>query len=180
MIIRVFIVIIFISAFFSCDSNHPGQANIVKVNTLVKSLNIVDKIKLDTQANTQEQYANIIHIFQKGDITFLDADYIQFLTGDKAIEAAKKAHRADTFQTEDGKTHIDVPNDYFIVNESKKIRQLPLSKDCVFDLIYNPDRLHPIEGNSLKSLEKIYKDSPFILTLSNKGIVMKVKEVFLP
>lgn len=79
------------------------------------------------QQNTKKQYAVIDRIVQKGDtLIFLDADYIQYLTGHFAIEAAKKAHEADTFKTEDGVTHIDVPNDYFIVNESKKIRHLPL------------------------------------------------------
>ena len=146
----------------------------------MKSLDTAKEIQSDIQTKTLEQYADIVRIFQKGDTTFLDADYIQFLTGDAAIEAAKKAHQADTFQTEDGKTHIDVPDDYYIVNESKKKRQFPLAKDCIFDLIINPDRTHPIVENSLKSLQKIYKDSPFILTLNDKEIVVKVKEVFLP
>jgi hypothetical protein len=97
-----------------------------------------------------------------------------------AIEAAKKAHQADSFQTPDGETHIDAPNDYFIVNENKKLRQLPLAKDCAFDLIINADRTHPITGNSLKSFQKIYGDSPFILTLNDKGVVVKIKEAFLP
>jgi hypothetical protein len=180
MILRTLILTAFILTLLSCNPNSSNSTALVKSDTTTKSLNIADKSQTDIQTSTQEQYANIVRIFQKADTAFVDADYIQYLTGNAAIEAAKKAHQADTFQTEDGKTHIDVPNDYFMVNETKKIRQLPLSKDCSFELIINPDRTHPIADNSLKSLKTIYKDSPFILTLNDKGIVVKVKEVFLP
>jgi hypothetical protein len=176
MTFRILILTAFIPTLFSCNSNSSNHAPLSKASTTTKLLDSAIK----TQTDAQEQYADIVRIFQKGDTAFLDADYIQYLTGDDAIEAAKKAHEADTFQTEDGKTHIDVPNDFFIVNESKKIRQLPLAKDCIFDLIINPDRTHTIADNSLKSLRAIYSDSPFILTLNDRGVVVKVKEVFLP
>jgi hypothetical protein len=180
MILRTLILTAFILTLLSCNSNSSNQTSMVKYDTTTKNSDAGNKTQSGTQTNTQEQYADIVRINQKDDTTFLDADYIQYLTGEAAIEAAKKAHQADTFKTEDGKTHIDVPNDYFIVNESKKIRQLPLAKDCVFDLVINPDRTHPITDNSLKSLQTIYNDSPFILTLNSKGIVIKVQEVFLP
>jgi hypothetical protein len=179
MILRTLILTAFISTILSCNSNSSNQTTLVKSDT-TKSLDTANKMQLDTHASIQEQYADIVRIYQKDDTTFLDADYIQYLTGDAAIEAAKKEHQADTFKTEDGKTHIDVPNDYFIINESKKVRQLPLAKDCVFELIINPDRTHQFVDNSLKSLQTIYKDSPFILTLNSKGVVVKVQEVFLP
>ena len=180
MILRTLILTVFISTLLSCNSNSSSLTTSVKVDTTSKSLNTENQVQKVVQTNTQEQYANITRILQKGDTTFLDADYIQYLTGDDAIEAAKKAHQADTFQTQDGKTHIDVPNDYFIVNESKKIRRLLLAKDCAFELILNPDRTHPITDNSVKSLQKIYGDSPFILTLNDKDLIIKVKEVFTP
>jgi hypothetical protein len=164
----IFIKTAFIGTLLSCNSNSSSK------------LDTASKTQPDTQTNVQEQYAYIASIFQYEDTTFINADYIQYLTGDSAIEAAKKAHQADTFKTEDGKTHIDIPNDYFIVNERKKIRRLPLGDRCVFDLFTNPDRMHPIADNSLKALEAIYKDGPFVLIINNDGIVVKVKEVFLP
>jgi hypothetical protein len=180
MILRTLILTASISTLFSCNSNSSGPATLVKGDSTTKRLNTEYKGQTDVQTKTQEQYANIVRVFQKGDTTFLDADYIQYLTGDAAIEAAKKAHQADTFKTKDGKTHIDVPNDYFIVNESKKIRQLQLAKNCIFNLIINPDRTHPIDDNSLKSLRIIYSDSPFILAFDDKGVVVRIKEVFIP
>jgi hypothetical protein len=177
MILRTLVLTAFVWTLLSCNSNSSSHTTLIKSDTPNQTL---PKEQADIQQKAKEQYAAIDRIVQKGDTTFLDADYIQYLTGDAAIEAAKKAHEADTFKTEDGVTHIGVSNDYFIVNESKKIRRLPLAKDCVFDLIINPDRTNVIEDNSLRSLEKIYSDSPFILTLNNKGVVVKIQEVFLP
>jgi hypothetical protein len=78
-----------------------------------------------------------------------------------------------------GKIHVSVPNDYYIVNDSKQIRRLRLSKKIAFELIINPDRTHPITGNSLESFKKIYKDSRFILTIQNNEVI-KIKELFVP
>ncbi len=108
--------------------------NTSKDNTKIQNELIANQKESVLKVNTHEQYAIIINLFQKSDTTFLEADYIQFLTGDKAIEAARKANEVDTFINKDGKIDFAVPNDYFIVNESKKIRLLPLSKDCIFDL----------------------------------------------
>ena len=176
MILRKLILLAFISTLLSCNSDSSNQTPSSKIDTTTTRVDT----GTETRSSTQEQYTYIVRIFQKGDIIFLDADYIQYLTGEAAIEAAKKAHQADTLKTEDGKTHISVPNDYFIVNENNKIRQLPLAKDCVFDLIINPGRVNPIADNSLKSLQIIFKESPFILTLNDSGVVVKIKELFVP
>ena len=134
----------------------------------------------DTSKYSEDEYTFIVGVIQKADSTFIDADYIQYLTGQAAINAAIKVHQADTFKTEDGKTHIDVPNDYFIVNNNKKIRRLALDKNCSIDLVLNLDRTPPITENSLRNLKKVDHESPFILTLNDKGIVIKIKEIFVP
>jgi Tfp pilus assembly protein PilW len=140
----------------------------------------------DVEASNQlydtayQHYANVIKIISKSDTTFIDADYIQYLLGDKAIEAARKAKQVDTFKNADGSLDFAVPNDYFIVNESTKVRQLVIANNCEFDLILNPDRTNKIFKNTLAGFKKIYKDSPFILTLDKQGRIIKIKEVFLP
>ena len=167
-------------ALLSCVPNNSTESQQISSDSNSKYSNNGSEIQNDTDSNGKRQYSNIMRIYERLDTVFIDADYIQFLTGDAAIDAAKKANEADSFETADGKIVFAVPNDYFIINESKRIRQLPLAKDCTYDLLNNPDRLHPIEDNSLKSLMKIYGDSPFILTLNDKGVVINIKEVFLP
>ena len=88
---------------------------------------------------------------------------------------------SDSF-TINGKTHIDVPNDYFILNESKKIRRLKLSENAVFNLLLWLDRVDPekeVKDNSLESFKRIYKEGLFLLTTSNDELI-KIEEVFLP
>jgi hypothetical protein len=179
MTLRIFISTFFISTLLSCNSNSTA-ATAVPSDTANNVFDSVNKVQVDTIQKNKDEYANIVRIIQRGDTVFLEVDYIQYLTGDAAIDAAKKAHQADTFQDANGKTQIAVPNDFFIVNENKKLRQLPIAKDCVFDFILNPERTNAIEDNSLKSLKKIHTDGPFILTLDNKGFIKKIKEVFLP
>lgn len=167
-------------ALLSCVSNNSTESQQTSSDSNSKYSNNISEIQNDTNSTGKRQYANIMRIYERLDTVFIDVDYIQFLTGDAAINAAKKANEADSFETADGRIEFAVPNDYFIINESKKIRQLPLAKDCTYELLNNPDRLHPIEDNSLKSIMKIYGDSPFILTLNDKGVVINIKEVFLP
>lgn len=171
---------VFVLILISCGTNVSKDNTQNQKDPISNQANSSVKINTDTLANTQEQYASINKIFQKSDTIYIEADYIQFLTGVEAIEAARKVNEVDTFINEDGKISFAVPNDYFILNESKIIRQLPVSKNCIFDLLHNPDRLHPVSENSLQSLQSIYKDSPFILTINGSGIIIKIKEVLLP
>lgn len=125
------------------------------------------------------QYVFIKGIVQTSDSIFLDADYIQYLTGETAIEAAKEAGAADTTKTEGGQIQIGVPNDYFILNENAKSRRLPISEDCKYDFLISLDRPNRINDNSPESLRKIYEDGPFLLAISN-GIIFEITEVFTP
>jgi hypothetical protein len=127
----------------------------------------------------KQQYTFIRGVIEKSDSTYLEVDYIQYLTGDSAIAAAKRMGDLDTFQTADGITHEDVPNDYYILNESKKLRRIPIANECKYDLLLFLDRIKKVDENSLASLKRIYDDSPFLLTISN-GEVIEVKEVFVP
>ena len=181
MALRILFSIFFTATIFGCNSNSNQQASSDTTQRATEVSDTINKtLSSDTSKYSKDEYAFIVGIIQKGDSTFIDADYIQYLTGQAAIEAAVKVHQADTFKTEDGKTHVDVPDDYFIVNENKKMRRLALDKNCSIDLVINPDGIPPITENSLQSLKKVDHESPFTLTLNDKGLVIKIKEIFVP
>lgn len=142
-----------------------------------KSLTI-SKNKTDL-SSVRTEYAFVKNIEFVNDSILIDADFIQYLTGLAAINAAKKDGEADVFVNKNNDTTYAVPNDYYIVNKNDKIRRLLLSKSISFDLIINPDRAHPIKNNSLQSFGLIYKDSPFILTIESNEVT-RIKELFLP
>ena len=123
-------------------------------------------------------YAYITSIKNEANGILLFVDFIQFYSNEDAIAKAKERGDADTLY-KNGKMIISVPGDYYIVNESKKVRKFYLSQDTKFNLQLNHDRQHPISENSLNSLLKIYKDSPFILHIFDNKIT-SINEVLLP
>ena len=118
-------------------------------------------------------------VTKTADSVSLNVDYVQYFTGDSAAIAAKKAGEADSFKTADGVIHYTALNDYFIANENLNIRTFRVAENCEYDLLLWLDRVDSIKGNSLTSLEKIYKDNLFRLTISDDQIV-RVQEVFIP
>lgn len=135
--------------------------------------------KTDTrQAVKQQQHAFIKGLTEIQDSVFIDADYIQFLMGKEAIEAAKKAGEADTTIGANGQMEIGITGDYFILNENNKIRRLRLADSCSYRLIDWLDREYLLK-NDLESLKKIYTENPFVLTIEN-NIVIDIEEVYTP
>jgi hypothetical protein len=153
-----FILIISILGFISCNS---------------------EKDKKAIEITNEDQYGFIKGIVEASDLNYLDVDYIQFLTGDSAVAAARRMGDLDTTITPDGVIHEDVTNDYYILNENGKVRRIALGSTCKFDLLLNPDRLNKITENSFASFKRIYGDSPFLLTIRN-GEIIGIKEVFIP
>lgn len=173
-LINLFVLLSFL---FSCTDTNSNR----QVSTTIDTSKLFDA-EVGNQLNDtiNQHYANVVDVINRNDSTFIDADYIQYLLGEKAIEAARKANEVDTIRNPDGTIEFAVPNDYFIVNENTKVRRISIATNCQFDLILNPDRTHKISDNKLADFRKIYKDSPFILTLNQKGQITKIKEVFLP
>jgi hypothetical protein len=117
----------------------------------------------------------------KRTITF---DLIDFLTGDAAKKAWKKANPGSS---EDGP-----PNDYFIVNDNPKLRTLPVADPIEFKVVdqQNMDgtanKTITFDGAtayfvSIKPDQSDHRLSwdPFWITVAN-GVVTKIEEQYLP
>jgi hypothetical protein len=168
--------LLLLSINFSCNTRSSNTLT----STNDDSTELVVDIGFEKPQRTSDQYCYITSVFEKADTTYIGADFVQYLTGEAAIEAARKANEVDTFTTKEGNIEFSVPNGYFVLNESRRSRKFVLSKDCSFDLIYNPNGIRPITDNSLKSLKEIYLENIFMLTIDKNGHVTKIKEVFLP
>ncbi len=189
--LRTLVLLVFILVFISCNSGSnqetsPGitkKTDTTNITVAFRDTN-GNTLAIDTPLYDQGEYALIIKVVEKDTSTYIIADYIQYLKGQPAIDAAIRAHQADTFETEDGKTHIGVQYNYFIANENKKLRRLKLADTCSFDLYINPDNpdeAHAIKDNSLASLKKIYNNStPFLLTFNKQGLIIKIKQIIVP
>lgn len=144
-----------------------------------KSLTIFNPSFIDSsEIKDTSVYAYITSIKKDKKDVLLFADFIQYYSNEEAVAKAKERGDADTLY-KNGKMIISIPGDYYIVNESKKIRKFYLSSKVKYNLQLNQDRQHPISENSLDSFIKIYKDSPFILHISENKIIA-IDEVLLP
>jgi len=167
---------------FSCSNNKAAGTKTDSTAAMKDSPATIihDTVMVAEEPKADSVYAYLKKITDRNDSVIIDADYIQFLTGDAAIVAAKKNHEADTSYDDKGKiTSISVDNDYYILNESKKIRQLLLAKDAVLKFMDNQYRTKPIKDNSVASFKQVYGEAPYILTLKN-NVIVKLEEVYLP
>ncbi len=138
---------------------------IMFINTLTK----------DENQQTKEQYTLILKVYSENGKNYVDADYVQYYIGDKAIEEAKKNGDADVFIA-NGKKIYAVPNDYYIVNKNKTIRKIELSDNPFFNLLISDN----LKGsNTFENFKKNYHETLYILRLKNNKII-EVKEVFIP
>jgi hypothetical protein len=123
------------------------------------------------------QYCYIKKVYNKDGVTYIDADFIQFLMGDDAFKAAKK--RGDAVpEVHDGDTTWLFESAYYVVNENAKIRSLPLAANFEFDAI---EGFNAAVGKSSAAdyLASLIKNNIFILTINKEGIVTLVKEQYL-
>src|SRR5262249_10503900 len=81
--------------------------------------------------DAKNQYAYIISIEKEKGITYAVVDYIEFLVGKKAFEAARRHGDLDTSYDDQGHMHVSVDNDIYIVNDNKKLRKIPLALNVV-------------------------------------------------
>lgn len=138
----------------------------------------LNSCKKEINIKQEQNYCLISSIYVENDKHYIEADYIQYLTGEKAIEEAKKNGDADVFII-NGKKEYNIPGDFYIVNENSKLRKLELSENVKIDLIYNND----LKSNDIKSILEYfinnYDEKVFLLVLSG-GKVTEIKEIFTP
>jgi hypothetical protein len=162
--------------------NQNGKDNAIAVKTDSTSLQMpTDSIASEGQGNADSTYAYIKETIKRNDSVFIQADYIQFLTGDLAVAAAKKNHEADTSYDDKGKiTSVFVDNDYYILNENKKLRLLPLAKNVEIETVDMSAGVSIAKTTLDNFISKHGNDSfPFILHIRN-NIVIKITEVYVP
>ncbi|MGA5299786.1 hypothetical protein ACPCHT_07650 [Nucisporomicrobium flavum] len=99
----------------------------------------------------------------------LTMDLVEFLTGDKAAKEWKKRYPGESDETP--------PNDYFIVNDNKKKRTLPLASKVPV-LVTDGDATADTEVG-VAGLKKRLEHTLYWLTVKD-GKVVKVQEQFLP
>ncbi|OYU79337.1 MAG: hypothetical protein CFE23_14625 [Flavobacterium sp. BFFFF1] len=132
----------------------------------------------EKQVQVSRNYAFVLKVYSENNINYVEADYVQYVTGDRAIEEAKKNGDADT-RLVNGEKVYSVPGDFYIVNEHNKIRKLAVSDNVKLDLVSSNDSKNKKELNTFDDFTNDYKDKLFLLTIESEKII-EIEEVFTP
>lgn len=124
-----------------------------------------------------KQIAVITAVSITGKNITIDADFVQMLTGKWAVKAAKKTGEAEYDFNKKGDTTWYVPNDYFVLNEKTKIRQLTLSSTAQIYLV--KVGTSSIAESNVAKLKKSFVGKLFRLAIIN-NTVTGITEIYTP
>jgi len=153
-----------------------------KYNAAVASDSVSPTVTPDaTAASTSaRQFAFVKDVTVSGGTYTVVADYAQFLTG-TAAAASASAHGDES----------PPPNDYYIANDNKKLRKLPVKAGIKVTLTALDDGTSDPEGYkvSLSKWSGYYAaptqdtggitDGPYWITVTN-GVITKIEEQYTP
>lgn len=128
-----------------------------------------------------KQIGYISKVYEENGKRYLKFDDVKFLTGDAAIEEAKKSGEAIY---EDGKYYVY--DDYIIVNTTKGIKNYILAKNASLSLIgWWTDSINGDVNNHSVSYDKFKKyssKSKYMLCYiyTENGVVVKVEGQYTP
>lgn len=164
---------------FSC--NHQEKQTIEIPSTEPKNQEQIVDSKSDNPIY-ENKFCFIKKVVKENGKHYIIVDYIDFLTGNKAIERAKKFGNAEYDISTNGDTTYYVYDDYYVSNINPKLRTLELAKDVKIELLdfsENPSE----NGYKIVSLTEFtdkIENNPIIILKSKNGIVMEMKEQFTP
>lgn len=166
---------------WGCNGNNGQQNTAEKTADTIVDVEVkpeVEQVAVAPQEKPEEgQYCFIEKVYEKEGAAYIDADFIQFLMGKAAVAAARKRGDAEPV-VRNGDTTWSVPNDYYILNENRKIRKLMLKSGFRLIWVSQPEQE---EISGVEYLKKYAKDRVFVLTLdAADSAVSVVKEQYLP
>jgi hypothetical protein len=125
----------------------------------------------------QAAYVTAVAVADTGKIT-VTLDYIEFLTGTEAIEAASAAGEESP-----------PPNDYFIRNEDTTLREFPVRPDIPVTVVFSEDRMSVPEGReiavdawaaeALDSMFEYYTATYYLVDIED-GVIVSLAQQYLP
>lgn len=119
----------------------------------------------------------VVGVQASGDSYVLSIDFVQFLTGQEAADAAK-AHGDEM-----------PANDLYVVNDNPKVREYPMQAGLTVRITTNADGTVDPMGRSMSladwasavngSNAVAYKSGTYIVTLTN-GVVTAIEQLYMP
>ncbi len=143
--------------------------------TLVEDSLIVenDSINGEPTLKFERQYCYVTRAFESNDAIFIEADFIEYYEGRRAVKKAKEYGEAEYDIDKNGDTLYFLYNNYYIHNQNSTSRILELD-DKARARIENINQIS--SGFPLKAFQRIIKDNPILILETNNGIVYRITE----
>ena len=132
----------------------------------------------EQSAGTETVPAFVTSARVTGGVTYVTLDYIQFLVGDEAAEAAA-AHGDES----------PPPNDYYIINDNPKLREYPVQQGITIEVLYTADQTFVLEGVTISladwtagitgPMQNYYTSTYYIVTVTD-GTITELNQQYLP
>ncbi|MCA8831065.1 hypothetical protein [Hymenobacter pini] len=132
--------------------------------------------------NTGRGHAYVRRFYEQKGRYYAVVDYVQFLKGPDAVAAAQR--RGDAIaEVQNGDTVYSVPNDYYIVNDTKKERTLPLRSGATFRFWQNGGNglaQRPLSAEQvLAAPPASLQYAPFVV-VTQQGEIVSLTEQYVP
>jgi tetratricopeptide (TPR) repeat protein len=147
-------------------------------------LTVTAKTNENKQVTRTEKIGYIKKVYEKAGKRYLQIDEVQYLSGDAAIEAAKKAGAADYDETT---KKYSVPNDYYIVNSNPRLRDYEIPNNTEISVL---NILVSSEVESVANTPVPYSQFKYIINGSDAGdlcrifiennVVVKIEGQYVP
>ncbi|WP_378173473.1 hypothetical protein [Aquimarina sp. SS2-1] len=139
--------------------------------------NITTPINNDTinKSKYTRQHCYVKKVFRNNGVIFIEADFIEYFTGKKAVEKAKEYNEAEYDIDKNGDTLYFLYDNYYVSNANTNLKRLELN-----DKVRIQDINQISRGFPLKAFQKIIADNPIMILEINDGIVYKITKQKLP
>ena len=131
---------------------------------------------------SEESDAYVTKVVKKNGVYQVSLDYVQFLGGQEAIDQAIADGNEDILsEDEDGNYTLD--NDYYISNQSKKIRTFPVASTCKYKVCdWNSADVATPKSVTLSKFVQTCKDRSNMLVhvRVKNGKLTLVEEIYTP
>ncbi|SEK55777.1 hypothetical protein SAMN04487910_0814 [Aquimarina amphilecti] len=134
-----------------------------------KSADDIKKLKF------QKQHCYVKNVFRTNGVIFIEADFIEYYKGRKAVKKAKENNDAEYDIDKNGDTLYFLYDNYYVSNTNTKLRRLELNDKV---RIQNLNQIS--KGFPLKAFQKIISNDPIMVLEMNDGIVYKITKQKLP
>lgn len=170
--------LLLLAACTSTDRESSGRSMAETIPDDIKS----EQSTTETVGQTGRSHGYIRRFYQQGGQYFADVDYVQFLSGEAAVAAARRKGDA-AVDVVNGDTVYSVFNDYYIVNDNPQVRTLRLDPQATFTFWRTGknglERFPALPAKLQANIPRTLTLSPFIIE-TKQGVAVRLDEQYVP